>query len=77
MECFTADQISGAVLLNAPDIYGWHASASRNDNANGAYTDFLFSFRAVFGFVVLLMLLSLLRRSRHRRKEGGVNTRQP
>lgn len=61
MERFTADQIAGAVLLNAPDIYGWHASALRNNTANGAYTDFLYAFRAVTGFVLLLILLGLLR----------------
>ncbi|MDE2111213.1 MAG: hypothetical protein KGJ79_08720 [Alphaproteobacteria bacterium] len=69
MERFTADQVAGAVLLNAPDIYGWHASALRSNTANGAYANFLFTFRAVFGFVVLLMLLSLLRRAQSPSRE--------
>ena len=35
---FTIDQIAGAALLNAPDIYGWHFGTLTNNSANGRFT---------------------------------------
>jgi hypothetical protein len=62
LERFTSDQIAGAVLLNAPDIYGRHFGTLTNNSANMPYTHFVFSFRAVTGFVLLLIVISLFRR---------------
>ena len=62
LERFTSDQIAGAVLLNAPDIYGRHFGTLTNNSANGAYTNFVFIFRAITGFVLLLIVISLFRR---------------
>jgi hypothetical protein len=69
MERFTADQIAGAVLLNAPDIYGWHFSALKNDSASPVYTNFVFCFRAATGFVLLLIVISLFRRGQKPSRE--------
>ena len=69
IERFTDDQIAGAVLLNAPDIYGWHIGTLTNNSANGFYTNFVFTFRAVTGFVLLLIVLSLLRRGQRPSRE--------
>jgi len=69
IERFTDDQIAGAVLLNAPDIYGWHFGTLTNNSANGFYTNFVFTFRAVTGFVLLLIVLSLLRRGQRPSRE--------
>ncbi|MGC9953408.1 MAG: hypothetical protein ABSD21_03915 [Rhizomicrobium sp.] len=69
IERFTDDQIAGAVLLNAPDIYGWHFGALKNDSANELYTNFVFTFRAITGFVLLLIVLSLLRRGQRPSRE--------
>lgn len=69
IQLFTADQIAGAVLLNAPDIYGWHFGTLRNNSASPVYTNFVFTFRAVTGFVLLLIVLSLLRRGRRPSRE--------
>ncbi len=62
IERFTVDQIAGAVLLNAPDIYDWHFGTLRNNSARPVYTNFVFAFRAVTGFVLLLIVISLFRR---------------
>lgn len=69
LERFTSDQIAGAVLLNAPDIYGWHFGTLANNSANGLYTHFVFAFRAVTGFVLLLVVISLFRRGQRPSRE--------
>jgi hypothetical protein len=56
---FTVEQISGAVLLDAPEVYGWHIGALVNNNKNALFSHFVFSFRTIFGLVMLLTLLSL------------------
>jgi hypothetical protein len=62
IERFTVDQIAGAVLLNAPDIYDFHVGTLKNNSARPVYTNFVFTFRAVTGFVLLLIVISLFRR---------------
>ncbi|MDE2134560.1 MAG: hypothetical protein KGM97_09555 [Alphaproteobacteria bacterium] len=69
IQLFTADQIAGAALLNAPDIYGWQFGTLENNSDNALYTNFVFTFRAITGFVLLLIVLSLLRRGRRPSRE--------
>jgi len=69
IERFTMDQIAGAVLLNAPDIYGWHFGTLKNNGARPVYTNFVFTFRAVTGFVLLLIIISLIRRGERPSRE--------
>jgi len=66
---FTIDQISGAALLNAPEVYGWHFGTLTNNSANGLYTNFVFTFRAITGFVLLLIVISLFRRGQKPSRE--------
>ncbi|HWA91986.1 MAG TPA: hypothetical protein VG889_18240 [Rhizomicrobium sp.] len=63
VEGFTADQIAGAVLLDAPEIYDWHLSALSNNPANPLFTNFVFAFRTVLGLMTLLLIGSFVRRS--------------
>jgi hypothetical protein len=64
VEKFTADQIAGAALLNAPAVYGIYFASLTNNSQNGLYTNFVFAFRTLLGLVLLLIVISLLRRSR-------------
>ncbi len=59
---FTMDQIANAVLLNAPDIYGWHFGTFASNNRNVLYTHFVVAFRIVLFFVLLVIVVSMLRR---------------
>lgn len=56
---FTLDQISGAVLLDAPEIYDWHIGTLTNNTKDALFSHFVFSFRTLFGFMLLLTLFSL------------------
>jgi hypothetical protein len=58
---FTADQISGALLLDVPEIYEWHFGNLANDTQARLFTDFVFAFRAVLGWVGLATVITLLR----------------
>jgi len=69
IERFTMDQVAGAALLNAPDIYGWHFATLKNNAARPVYTNFVFTFRAVTGFVLLLIVISLVRRGERPSRE--------
>jgi hypothetical protein len=69
IERFTVDQVAGAVLLNAPDIYGWHFGTLKNNSDRPVYTNFVFAFRTLTGLVLLLTVLSLLRRGQRPSRE--------
>lgn len=66
---FTAEQIAGAVLLNAPEVYGWRLSPLVNNSANPLFTNFVFAFRALIVAMTLLLVASLLR--------GGTRVKPP
>jgi len=59
---FTMDEMAGAVLLNAPKTYGVHFSTLTNNSQNTLYTHFIVAFRVVLFFVLLVIVVSLLRR---------------
>jgi hypothetical protein len=57
---FTVEQIAGAVLLDIPEIYGWHIGSLSNDTANLLFDHFIFVFRTLFGFEILMLIVSIL-----------------
>ncbi|HUO99745.1 MAG TPA: hypothetical protein VMU01_13820 [Rhizomicrobium sp.] len=59
---FTADQVVAAVALNAPQIYGVQFSSVTNNPKFTFFTHFIFAFRTVLGFTLVLMIISFLRR---------------
>ena len=69
VERYTVDQVAAAIVLNAPEIYGFHVSPLVNNPASRLYTHFVFAFRTVLGFVLVLMLISFLRRWERPRRE--------
>jgi hypothetical protein len=58
---FTADQISGALFLDIPEIYEWHFGDLANDTQARLFTDFVFAFRAILGWVGLATVITLMR----------------
>ena len=62
VELFSLDQIAGAVLLDAPEIYDWRIGALTNNPRNALFTNFVFLFRTLLGVMALLLLASLFRR---------------
>jgi hypothetical protein len=66
---YTFDQIAGALLLGAPEIYHWHVSDLSNNVADIPYTNFVLAFRIALLIVVLAILATLGRSVRL----GGAN----
>lgn len=62
LEAFTGDQIAGALLLDAPEVYDLHFGALTNNTDNEAFSHFVFAFRSVLGLVLLLIVIGFLRR---------------
>ncbi len=58
---FTADQALAAVVLNAPQIYGIQLASITNNLKNPLLTHFVFAFRTLLGFTVVLLIISFLR----------------
>jgi hypothetical protein len=58
---FTGDQIAGALFLDIPEIYDWHFGDLQNATASRLFTDFVFAFRAVLGWVGLATVMTLMR----------------
>ncbi len=58
---YTLDQIGGALLLGAPEVYHWHFSELANNVANFPYTNFVLAFRIALLVVVLAILATLAR----------------
>jgi len=56
---YTFDQIAGALLLGAPEIYHWHVGDLANNVANIPYTNFVLAFRIALLIVVLAILATL------------------
>jgi hypothetical protein len=62
LEAFTADQIAGAVLLDAPEVYDLHVGTLANNPENEPFSHFVFAFRSALGVALLLIVVSFLRR---------------
>ncbi|HXL99730.1 MAG TPA: hypothetical protein VN932_07345, partial [Rhizomicrobium sp.] len=58
---FTGDQIAGALALDIPEIYNWHFGDLANATTSRLFTDFVFAFRAVLGWVGLATVITLVR----------------
>ncbi len=71
---YTFDQIAGALLLGAPEIYHWHFSDLSNNVANIPYTNFVLAFRIALLIVVLAILATL---GRSFRLGGAKPARKP
>jgi hypothetical protein len=63
---FTAEQIMDALLLGVPEIYHWHIIHMVNNIDDPFYSTFVLAFRTMVGFVILIVVVTLLR-SRGRR----------
>jgi hypothetical protein len=59
---FTADQVLAAAALNAPAIYGVRFSPVLNNPLLPLFTHFVFAFRTILGFTLVLFVISFLRR---------------
>jgi hypothetical protein len=55
---YTLDQIGGAVLFDAPEIYDWHIGTLANNTRNGLFSHFAFAFRTLLSLVTILTVLS-------------------
>jgi hypothetical protein len=62
IEAFTADQIAATALLGAPEVYDLHFGTLTNNTENEPFSHFVFAFRTVLGLVLLLIVISFLRR---------------
>jgi hypothetical protein len=62
IEAFTADQIAATALLGAPEVYDLHVGTLTNNTENEPFSHFVFAFRIVLGLVLLLIVISFLRR---------------
>jgi len=69
VEMFTVDQLAGAALLGAPEVYDWHFGTLVNNPRNPLFTNFVFAFRALTSLVLLLIVISLLRRPQRPSRE--------
>ncbi len=70
VERFTADQLAGAVLLDAPEIYGWRFGSLVNNKDDIWFTNFTFAFRTLAGLVVLMIFAAFLRRGPRMEKKA-------
>jgi hypothetical protein len=59
---FTADQILGSILQNAPRLYNFEFGQLRNNTANVLFSHFVFVFRISVLLVTLLIFVAFLRR---------------
>lgn len=67
VELFTADQIAGAILLDAPEIYDWRIAPVAGNPQEALFTHFVFLFRALLGFTALLFIASFRRMARKKK----------
>ena len=66
---FTADQIAGALALDVPELYDFHFGALENNIHSRIFTDFVFAFRAILGWVALTSVIVTIRDWRSRPKK--------
>jgi len=71
---YTADQLAGALLLDAPELYDWRFSALTNNPGNLLFTNFVFGFRTLLGIVALLLVATTLRRKISKPAEAPAST---
>jgi hypothetical protein len=59
---YTADQVLAAAALNAPAIYGVQFAPVVHNPRVPLFTHFVFAFRTILGFTLVLLVISFLRR---------------
>ena len=65
---FTADQIAGALALDIPELYDFHFGDLDNNIRSRIFTDFVFAFRAILGWIALTSIIVTIRDRRSRPK---------
>jgi hypothetical protein len=60
---FTADQVAAATALNAPAIYGVRFASVVHNRHVPLFSHFVFAFRTILGFTLVLLVISFLRRT--------------
>jgi hypothetical protein len=66
---YTADQVAAAAALNAPAIYGIRFAPVTNNLKLPLFTHFVFAFRTILGFTLVLFVISFLRRPGRPKRE--------
>lgn len=66
---YTADQVLAAAALNAPAIYGVQFAPVINNPKVPLFTHFVFAFRTILGFTLVLFVISFLRRGQRPKRE--------
>jgi hypothetical protein len=66
---YTADQVLAAAALNAPAIYGVRFAPFVNNRAVPLFTHFVFAFRTILGFTLVLFVISFLRRPQRPKRQ--------
>lgn len=59
---YTTDQVLAAAALNAPAIYGVQFAPMVHNPRLPLFTHFVFAFRTILGFTLVLLVISFLRR---------------
>jgi hypothetical protein len=76
---YTTDQVLAAAALNAPAIYGVQFSPVLNNPHLPLFTHFIFVFRTLLGFTLVLFIISFLRHSqrpvRHKKTIASVEAK--
>ncbi len=62
---FTGDQLAGALLLDAPEIFHWRFTNAETAIGNTAFGISIFLFRALIGLGVLVLLLGKWRNAKN------------
>lgn len=58
---FTADQLAGALLLDAPEIFHWRATPVETNSANILFAMFVLLYRTIIGLGVLVWFVAMRR----------------
>jgi hypothetical protein len=66
---YTVDQTIAAVALNAPAIYGVRFAPVVKNSGEPLFTHFVFAFRTVLGFTLVLIIISFLRQPTRPKRE--------
>jgi hypothetical protein len=76
---YTVDQVLAAAALNAPQIYGIQFSPVVGNPRMPLFTHFIFAFRTILGFTLVLFVISFLRRpqrpKRHKKTIASVEAK--
>lgn len=68
---FAGDQIAGALALDIPELYDFHLGDLENNTRSRIFTDFLFAFRAILGWIALTSIIVTIRDWRSRPPKPG------